>query len=156
MKRIVMYILLLGAALAVPVCGVDVGELLPVEVVQVYREGDYHVIATDVEAVGAGETIEDAIINLKESAAGMIYLDTANFLLIDESSKENVQELKDYLKPSVRVCIAGCEIEPEKVARFLRVHTPVLRLKDVSGENLAQKLLQEEKGYIFKNFEKRY
>ena len=40
MKKIILYSLLLGAALLLPVQGVDVGKLLPVELISFSREGD--------------------------------------------------------------------------------------------------------------------
>ena len=47
MKRIVVYILSLAAAMMVPLEGTDVGKLHPVELVQIYKEGDLVVIVTD-------------------------------------------------------------------------------------------------------------
>ena len=37
MRKIILYCLLLGAAILLPVQGTDVGKLLPVELIGVYR-----------------------------------------------------------------------------------------------------------------------
>ena len=47
MKRVVIYILALAAALLVPLRGTDVGKLQPVGLVQLYKEGETVVIVTD-------------------------------------------------------------------------------------------------------------
>ena len=76
MKKIIVYLLLLAAVLLLPVQGTDVGKLLPVEVLQIYKEEDSVVLTTDVGASGVGATVDAAIENLKATAAGIIFLDT--------------------------------------------------------------------------------
>ena len=77
MKRIVLYILLMTAALLAPVERADVGKLRPIETVSVYRENDWVVLRTDTDDVGIGTTAIQALKNMKDSASGIIYLDTA-------------------------------------------------------------------------------
>lgn len=143
MKKIIWYCLLLGAAFLVPVQGTDVGKLLPVELIQIYKEADTVVIATDAGPSGSGATVDAAVEDMKATAAGIVFLDTADHLLIRDLTDEEVQTLKNHLKPSVRVCGQIGEIDPEEASAFLRVHKPRLKMKDwKAGEN-AQTLTAE-------------
>ncbi|MBR4291462.1 MAG: hypothetical protein IKT52_12620 [Oscillospiraceae bacterium] len=150
MKKIVLYVLLLGATLLFPVQGEDVGKLLPVEVVQIYKEEDRVVIATDVGASGTGATVKEAIENLKATSAGIIFLDTADYLLFDESAKEEIGQLETYLKRSVRVSASDGEIDLHEAAAFLAVHQPAARLKSYKEHNKTEILTKEAGRMILK------
>ena len=97
MKKILLYILLLGAALIIPVEGTDVGKLLPVELVQLDKMGDTVVISTDAGATGTGETVKAAIRDMEKTAAGIVFLDTADYLLVTESAMEEVESITEHL-----------------------------------------------------------
>lgn len=143
MKKSIIYILLLGALFLFPLQGEDVGELLPVEVVHLYREGDMIVITTDTEAAGRGETVDAALDNLKATTAGIVFLDTADYLLIDEGVATDVIALKKHLKPSVRVCKAMAEVDLKEAAVYLAVHRPKLKLKEYRDDLGVQQLVIE-------------
>ena len=145
MRKIILYCMLLGAALLLPIQGNDVGKLLPVELVQLYREGDTFVITTDAGAEGTGRTIREAIGNMKETTPGIVFLDTADFLLIRDINNEETELLKEYLKGSVRFCSQEGEIDPKEACALLRVHKPKLRLKDRTPGTEAE-VLKEENG----------
>ena len=133
MKKLVLYFLLLGAALLLPTEGTDVGKLLPVEVVQLNMEGDRVVIATDVGATGSGLTIYEAVENMNDTTGSVVFLDTADFLLIAATARTEAVALKEYLKGNVRVCGVDAGIELKNAAKFLAVHKPKLRLRDYQG-----------------------
>lgn len=143
MRRILIYTLLLGAALAVPVRGTDVGKLQPVGLVQLKKEGELITIVTDTGDVGTGSTVEAAFENLEETTAGVIFLDTADYLLVNASAIDEVKKLGTYLKPSVRVCIAEGEIDLMLAAEYLTVHPPAVKLKDCESVFNAGVLSQE-------------
>lgn len=130
MKKIVLYILLLGAALLLPVEGEDVGKLLPVEVVQLDKTGDTLVISTDADAKGTGTTMAAAVQNMHATADGIVFLDTADFLLVTDAAKQHVEDMTEYLKPSVRVCMLRSEVDLKEAAGYLRVHKPQQHLRD--------------------------
>lgn len=132
MKRIVIYILALAAALLVPLRGTDVGKLQPVGLVQLYKEDKTVVIVTDTGDSGRGDTAKAAFENLEATTSGIIFLDTADYLLISKSAIDEIVGLKAYLKPSVRVCLAEADIDPVQAAEYLAVHRPVIKLKDHS------------------------
>lgn len=128
MKRIILYIGILAALLAAPAKPSDVGKLLPVQVVSIYKEGDWTVIKTDTENIGMGGTPEQALENLKASASGIIYLDTAEYLLLSKDSLDAVEALRDKLKPSVRLCFAAKQIDLKNAGKYLSVHGQLPKL----------------------------
>lgn len=143
MKRIVVYILSLAAAMMVPLEGTDVGKLQPVELVQIYKEGDFVVIATDTGDSGQGRRVEAAFEDLEETTAGIIFLDTADYLLVSASAIGEVPALQNYLKSDVRVCKAEKGIDLVQAAEFLKVHPPRVKLKEPDSVRNAQTLTQE-------------
>ena len=147
MKKILLYILLLGAALILPVEGTDVGKLLPVELVQLDKMGDTVVISTDAGATGTGETVKAAIRDMEKTAAGIVFLDTADYLLVTESAMEEVESIKEHLKPSVRVCIQHVEMNLKDAAAYLSVHRPEHQLRSCQDPQSLQ-ILTEESGKV--------
>ena len=143
MKRILIYILALAAALAVPLQGIDVGKLQPVGVVKLYKEDEHTVIVTDTGDSGAGDQVAAAFRDLEQTTAGIVFLDTADYLLLSPDAADSLQELSVYLKPNVRVCLAEREIDPVQAAEYLNIHRPTVKLRDCgSTENLPE-LVQE-------------
>ena len=147
MKKILLYILLLGAALILPLEGTDVGKLLPVELVQLDKMGDTVVISTDAGATGTGETVKAAIRDMEKTAAGIVFLDTADYLLVTESAMEEVESIKEHLKPSVRVCIQHVEMNLKDAAAYLSVHKPEHQLRSCQDPQSLQ-ILTEESGKV--------
>ena len=150
MKKILLYILLLGAALILPVEGTDVGKLLPVELVQLDKMGDTVVISTDAGATGTGETVKAAIRDMEKTAAGIVFLDTADYLLVTESAMEEVESIKEHLKPSVRVCIQHVEMNLKDAAAYLSVHRPEHQLRSCQDPRSLQMLTEESGKVILK------
>lgn len=142
--------MLLGAALLIPVERTDVGKLIPVEVVHMYKEGNHIVIATDTGESGTGKTVDAAVENLKSTAAGIIYLDTARYLLAEENVREELITISAYLKPSVRVCTARRYVDIEKAAAYLDVHPPKQRLGELRSGRNTEKLHIENGKMILK------
>ena len=150
MKRIALYMLLLAAALQMPVERMDVGKLIPVELLHIYREGEHIVIATDTGSSGTGKTVDEAVENLKATTAGIIYLDTARYLLIEENASRELVAICAYLKPSVRVCAARRYVDLEKAVSYLAAHPPRQRLRDLMDGRTVEKLLLEGGKMILK------
>jgi len=93
LKRILIYCLLLIAVVLIPVERLDVGKLEPVQAVWAYRENGIIVLETDTEDKGSGETVEEALKDLEANCLGIIYLDTAQFLLVSEDLQEQIPGL---------------------------------------------------------------
>lgn len=96
-------IMILALSLAAPVKRLDVARLQPVETVAVYLSGDAVVLETDTGNRGQGSTAEEALQNLKGEACSVIYLDTAEYLLVSENAQQAAQQLRPYLKDSMKV-----------------------------------------------------
>ncbi len=120
--RIILYILILALLLLAPVERLDVAKLLPVEAVAVYMDGSDVVLETDTENLGRGETAEEALEDLKKNTAAIIYLDTAEYLLVGEGAKSHGVQLKGYLKASVIMGdYSGGSVKDE--AKYLDAHS---------------------------------
>lgn len=124
MKKIVTYIIVTALALLVPEYGTDVGKLIPVELVFLYKEGEKIVIETDTEDIGRGKTVDEAVRNLTDTTPGEIFLDTADYLLVSEDALVHLNEMNGYLKGKVWVCLAGKGIDVKTAVQYLAVHKP--------------------------------
>lgn len=119
--RALLYIVILLAAVLAPADRLDVAKLEPVEAAAVYMEQGLVVLKTDTEAVGKGATAEEALENLKENTPAIIYLDTAEYLLISPEAAQWEEALRPWFKPSVMVCAYnGGDIKEE--AKYLDAH----------------------------------
>ena len=143
MKRILIYLFVLGAALAVPAEGTDVGKLQPVGLVQLYIEDGMVFIRTDTGDSGVGHDVTAAFKNLEDTTSGVIYLDTADFLLVNENAVGQVHTLGAYLKPSIRACIGGEDVDPVEAAEYLTTHRPTTRLSTFEQGSRVEKLVKQ-------------
>lgn len=155
MKRILFYILLLSATVVMPQKGTDVGKLIPIEVVQLDREGESVVLSTDVGTTGFGTTVEAAAENMHATTAGIVFLDTADFLLVTESARQDVETMKEYLKPSVRLCTLDEAVDLKEAASFLGVHKPQHCLREWE-DGLETELITKENGRLILKNEKNW
>lgn len=122
MKRILIYILLLVLVLLVPVERLDIATLRPVQTVAVTMVGKSCTITTDTGDVGTGTDVISALEDLKRTTPGIIYLDTADFLLVGEGAQEQAMQLKPYMTDSVRVYQIKGTPDLEKVSQYLQIH----------------------------------
>ena len=153
MRKILLYILFLSAALILPQKDVDVGKLIPVELIQLDRKENLIVLSTDAGISGIGESVEAAAENMHDTTAGVVFLDTADFLVVAESAKQDIETIKEYLKPSVRLCALNAGVDLKEAAAFLGVHKPHCRLRDWE-DGLELELLTNENGRLILKNEK--
>ena len=131
--RIVLYALILAALFFAPVERLDVAKLEPVQAVAIYKENDMVVLETDTEDKGSGKTAEEALQNMKQNTPTVIYLDTAEYLLVAEEAKWDVEALRQYLKPSVKVsAYTGDSVK--EAAKYADVHEKSDELKHWRAE----------------------
>lgn len=147
MKRAVLF----AAALAVVLLlresdeRTDVAELEPIEVVRFSQVGDQVCVETDTRNIGLGNHVWDAVADLKKTTAGEVFLDTADYLLIDPKAEQHLSQLKDILRPGCMICMESGVADMEKVASFLRIHKPNLTLLEyVAGVKTMPVLISEE------------
>lgn len=131
--RWILYITILLMLYVAPLERLDVAKLLPIQAVAVYTEGDSVVLETDTENKGKGASIADALQDLKENTPAVVYLDTAEFLMVSETAVSEMEEIKNYLKPSVKVCVCDAAGKVKDTAKYLDVHRKLPKLKDWNG-----------------------
>ena len=122
MKRIFLYILILAAVLLIPLERTDVGDLQPVQTVAVFRDEDGYLIQTDTGDEGRGVDPVQALQNLEETTPGVVYLDTAQYLLVSESATVSIEDLRQYLRKSVQLYHVVGTPELETASKYLSVH----------------------------------
>ena len=93
MKRRILYGLITLAALLVPLQRQDIATLEPIQAVYLDREGTQLILRTDTDDLGTGESAEKALNVMKYESTGIVYLDTAQFLLVSENALEDVVQM---------------------------------------------------------------
>lgn len=116
------YLALVLGMLLIPVERNDVGKLRPVEAISIYKDENEITIETDTEDTGKGKTVEEALKNLVDTTAGIIYIDTAEYLLVETEELSILKQMSPYVKRSVKVCAMEGRIEPEEAAVYLQSH----------------------------------
>ena len=129
--KILLYIGLLLLVCFLPVDGTDVGKLIPVEVIAISESDGMITVRTDTGDQGTGKDLPTAFANLKDSASGVIYLDTAEYVLLEPGVEGFVDTAEPYLKGDTKVCTAQEGIPLETIANYLSVHHPGVRLEEV-------------------------
>lgn len=119
--RKVLYVALLLSCLLIPVKRLDISKLEPVEAVAVtVKNGMVH-LYTDTKSEGEGVTVEEALNALKRNASGIIYLDTARFLLVGEGANREAEQLKEIMRTDVMTA-AYKETDVKEEAMRLDAH----------------------------------
>lgn len=134
MKRCLLYcgiILAVGLLIRIKPTGVDVAALEPVELLYVNSENGTYYLTTDTGSQGSGQTVAQAISDLKAKSSGKIFLNTAENLLITPSAWESVERFSRHLRPDCGVVIVEGEPDLETAAKFLRTHKPGFTLNDL-------------------------
>ncbi|MBQ7802057.1 MAG: hypothetical protein IJ375_07020 [Oscillospiraceae bacterium] len=143
----ILYGLTLLVTLVLPAERTDVGELLPVELVSVSAAGGKVTIRTDTGNSGTGENVTRAYRDLEESASGKIFLDTVDYLVLEESKEIPLENLRQYLKSGIRVCRGEEGLNLEEAALYLATHRPQVRLKELNTVTDAPVLVEMENGF---------
>lgn len=145
MKKWIPMLLLAAAVLWSPARGADVGRLIPVELVQILRTEQGFLVRTDTENRGVGETLDAAIADLKEQASGEIFLETAEYVLLTETSRACARDLPTYFRPGTQIYQAPPLEDLAAAAEYLGQHSvpsPLFRL----GERGRLPHLMEREG----------
>lgn len=128
----------------------DVGKLEPAELLYIYEEDGAVMAATDTGNLGIARELSGAMRNIKESAAGVVFLDTVDYVLVTEETKELLGQLERDLRPGTKVVLTTGPLALENLGRFLHVHNPELRLCDyLAGQrNLPKLMLAGERCFL--------
>lgn len=147
MKRKLLYGLVFLTLALVRVERCEIGRLIPVEVVAVDTADNLVRIETDTGNVGVGKSFQEAYGNLRETASGNIYLDTACWLILSEGDAINVEAVKEYLKGNVGVCLGASKIDLTQVGAYLSAHRPAVRLKQMEKGVVPQYISAVNNGF---------
>ena len=124
MKRGILYLAVLSIVLLYPTERTDLGKLKPVEVVLIYEDRGQVVLETDTQDRGSGATPQQALVDMKAGASGVIYMDTADFLLVGRGAERWVEDMRDLLKEDVWICNTELKTDLQTAASYLRMHKP--------------------------------
>jgi len=127
--RKILYAAILVTLIFAPVNRQEVRKLLPIRAVAVYRSQGQITLETDTEHKGQGKSVEAAIMELKKNTPAVVYLDTAEFLLVSKDAEEVIPQLANYFKPRVKVCICDAEGDVETAAEYADVHGTITELR---------------------------
>lgn len=126
--------------------GSRINDLEPVEVVLVTEQEGNIIIQTDTGAKGVGNNLEKAVENLHNSTAGVVFLDTTQYLLVSSRTIDLVDDMIRWIRPAARVCLIRGETEPKEVTKYLKIHPPQTQLKDIMAEDAKLQVLYLKEG----------
>lgn len=129
MKKLILYAVIIGATFFAPRERADIARLEPIEAIGIFEKDGQIRVKTDTEAEGAGESIEQALCDLKESTPGIVYLDTAEYLLVSKSAINEIRWLKNTLKGTVKLCLWDADADLSDAVKYLSVHGELPMLK---------------------------
>lgn len=153
MKRWLWYlaaVLLVEALGWMPFAGTDVAKLQPVEVIRVGVEDGLIRVETDTGGSGSGVDLAEAFADLKASAAGTVFLETADYLLVSHDAQSLLESLGAYLRPACGICLESGVADLEMVADFLSTHEPGMTLQEYRAgkQNLPELSVREGRMHL--------
>lgn len=153
MKHWSIYLIIAGAIILggmSTLFGTDIAQLNPVEAVWIQREETQIYLETDTGEFGRGADIQSALADMKKSAARVVFLETADYLIVQD--EKLLEELYNVLRPSCMVCRAEKKPNMEEAAAFLNAHEPTVTLQQHRARKMQLPVLLE-KGKRFEWFE---
>ena len=108
-------------------------------------------VETDGGWFGGGETVEQAIADLKESAPGQVFLQTVDYLLLQEGSEEVLPALYSHLRSGCSVCRIEEKPDVEKASAYLRTHRPGMTIQHYRAgkKEIPILIMKEERAYLY-------
>ncbi|MBQ2919682.1 MAG: hypothetical protein IJE58_00735 [Oscillospiraceae bacterium] len=111
----------------------DISRLEPVQAVYLYMEaGELH-IETDTGDHGSGHDLTEATDDMKESSDGEIFLETAEFLILDPQVPIT-PDFYELLRPDCRVFFTTEKPDLPAAAKYLSIHTPKTTLAHLRAQ----------------------
>ncbi len=146
MKRWILFVMVTAAILLLPEGQEkDISHLHPVQLLYIYKEDGKIVLETDMDDTGKGETLPDALENLRATSEGELFLETVEYLLVTEETKPMILELGAILRPATNLVVALTDVNIEKVVQYLEIHRPEVTLLDYrTGVKELPELVEKE------------
>ena len=133
MRKVLYVIILLSLSFA-PLNRMNVAKLAPVQAVAVYMEDDTIVLETDLGNQGRGNSVRTALEDLKKNTVQVVYLDTVELLIVSEKAVSYVDEMRQYIKSSVRVGVCEAKDSVKEAAEYLKNHEKLPQLRNWRAE----------------------
>lgn len=131
-----------------PSASTELGQLRPAGVLYLTMEEKNIRLETDMGDFGVGETLDGALADLRQCASGVVFLDTAEYLVLNKSAVFLLPQLQQLLRPSVRICLAEGELDLEAAYAYLSNHIPGHVLSEAAGEPTMQRLIYKGERFI--------
>lgn len=111
----------------------DISKLDPVQTVYLYMEGTRLHMETDTGDHGSGKTLPDALSDMKANADAGIFLDTAEYLILDPKVPIT-QDLFTLLHPTCKVVFSTEKPDIPAATEYLSIHTPKTTLAHLRAQ----------------------
>ncbi len=135
--KIILYCVIIVLVFMAPVSKEDIGDLEPIQAIWLSIDDGDVVLKTDTEDFGTGGTVEAAIQTMKKNSEGVVYLDTAQFLLVSENAVEQIENILPHLKSSVKICLwEGNDVA--SAARYMQSHNMGYKMKELNAGKQLQ------------------
>ena len=126
--------------------GTDIAKLAPVEVVWLSERDGQVFLKTDTGDYGAGQDMQTALENMKATASGTVFLDTADYLIVEQGCEDLLDQTYTFLRPSCMICMAERIPDLESVTEYLAAHEPELTLREYRVDKGEIPELVEQEG----------
>ena len=149
MKRWPLYLFALGVLgflEILPFQGTDVARLEPIEAVWLTSIDDTVYLETDTGDVGIGEDISEALEDMKNKAFGAVFIETADYLIIEQGKEELLSQAFPVFRPSCMVCVSAKKPDLMDCAEFLTVHESTATLRQLRAEKKELPELKQLQG----------
>ena len=113
---------------------VDVARLDPVRSIYIHIDGEALTIETDDHISGTGRDLLEAYQDLTTNADREIFLDTAEFLILDPDVPIT-EEFYDLLRPTTKVVFAVEPPDLDTISDYLAIHPPRMTLANLRPTN---------------------
>ena len=149
MKNGLFYLSIFAAAIlagAFSLQGTDVARLAPVEAAWLTQQAQTVCIVTDTGDVGYGRSVQEALQDMKASASGTIFLETADYLIVEQGREELLEQVYEIFRPACQVCVCHDMPRMQDVAGFLSAHEPTTTLRQLRNVDMPIPLLKDTMG----------
>ena len=131
--RVVLYVLILTALCFAPLQSVEIAKLEPVQAVWLHAENGKMILETDTNSYGQGATVIDALADMKQNSSGVVYLDTAQYLFVSQSTEHAILSISPHIKSSVYLCSWEGQGSIQEAVKYADAHKIGIKLKNWSG-----------------------
>ena len=130
--KCILYVLIIALSLIAPVERLDVEKLLPIEAVAIYYDNGTLTLETDTGHKGVGDSVSDALQDLKERTPAVVYLDTARYLMVAPEAEDQVVFMKEYLGSRTEVTCWDVRGQVKMAMEYLEAHGKTMHLERIS------------------------